>query len=263
MDGGGQPRTADAATPPVGSTDPVASTDPGRLGEVLGRWAARGRRGVVFDFNGTLSDDEPVLLAVFSELFDVYLGRPLSAEDYYAHLVGRSDREIITAVLGEQADQVTVERLLARRGERYRALVAARPPIDAAAMALLRVLSARRIPVAVVTGAQRADVEFVLDRCAVADCVDVLVAEEDVERGKPDPEGFLLGAARLAVAPGDLVAFEDSAAGVRAAKAAGLPCIAVRRRGGAPPPGADAVIDRLGPGLLEMVAHRTPEPAAG
>jgi sugar-phosphatase len=49
----------------------------------------------------------------------------------------------------------------------------------------------------------------------------VMITAEDVQRGKPDPQGFLLGAARLGVRADECLVFEDSAAGVAAAKAAG------------------------------------------
>ena len=51
-------------------------------------------RAVVFDFNGTLSDDEPILLRIYQELFAEH-GRPLTAEEYYAELSGLSEEEII------------------------------------------------------------------------------------------------------------------------------------------------------------------------
>ncbi len=236
---------------------------PGSLAGVLAGWAARPGRGVVFDFNGTLSDDEPLLLAVFTELFAEHAGWRLTAEDYYGRLVGLSDREIIATALAVPPDAPAVERLLGLRGQRYRALAAATCPVGEGARALLRRLAAQRVPVAVVTGAQRADVEFVLARAGVAGCVEVLVTEEDVTRGKPDPQGYLLGAARLGLDPSDLVAFEDSAVGVRAAKAAGMACVAVAPRGAAPPEGADAVTEALSPALLDLLPGPVGPPAAG
>jgi len=54
-----------------------------------------------------------------------------------------------------------------------------------------------------------------------------MIADKDVSRGKPDPEGFLLAAERLGVSPADCVVIEDAVAGVRAARDAGMKCIAV------------------------------------
>ena len=56
-------------------------------------------RAVIFDFNGTLSDDEPVLCAIFTELFAEH-GRPLTEREYYDELAGLSDPEIVRTWLG-------------------------------------------------------------------------------------------------------------------------------------------------------------------
>ena len=57
-------------------------------------------RAVVFDFNGTLSHDEPILCEIFMELFAEH-GRPLSAQEYFDELAGLSDPEIVRTWLGE------------------------------------------------------------------------------------------------------------------------------------------------------------------
>jgi HAD superfamily hydrolase (TIGR01509 family) len=66
-----------------------------------------------------------------------------------------------------------------------------------------------------------------LERHGIRDLLDVVVARDDVRKVKPDPELFLLAAARLGVAPAACVVFEDSPNGMRAALAAGMRCVAV------------------------------------
>jgi beta-phosphoglucomutase-like phosphatase (HAD superfamily) len=66
-----------------------------------------------------------------------------------------------------------------------------------------------------------------LRRHGIRDTLDVVVARDDVQRVKPDPELFLLAASRLGVAPGACVVFEDSPNGMCAALAAGMRCVAV------------------------------------
>ncbi|RBQ17052.1 HAD family phosphatase [Spongiactinospora rosea] len=82
-------------------------------------------------------------------------------------------------------------------------------------------------PIAVVTSAMRWWAEKRLREVGVRDHVHAIVAAEDVEIGKPDPAGYLRGARLLDTDPAECVAFEDSAAGVAAAKAAGMTCVAV------------------------------------
>ena len=87
--------------------------------------------------------------------------------------------------------------------------------------------AAARVPVAVVSGAFRREIEPVLGGAGLDRHVSVLVAADDVERGKPDPAGYVLGAELLGVPPAEIAAFEDTEAGVASAKGAGAYCVAV------------------------------------
>ena len=80
------------------------------------------------------------------------------------------------------------------------------------------------------SGAYRREIEPVVARAGLADAVRVLVAADDVTRGKPDPEGYLRALEALGddLEPADVVAFEDTEAGIASARAAGLRCLAVR-----------------------------------
>jgi beta-phosphoglucomutase len=122
---------------------------------------------------------------------------------------------------------VLVAELLKMRKERYRVAVAEQSPIGEGVVELVDRLAAAGVPMAVVTGAQRDDVEAVLAASPVGSHLKLLVTEEDVRRGKPDPEGFLLGAQALGVPPDQVLVLEDSVPGVRGALAAGMRCIAV------------------------------------
>jgi beta-phosphoglucomutase len=244
----------------VNSPSDIAS--PTDLTSLLRDWAAIPGRGVIFDFNGTLSNDEPVLLRIFTELFAEHLHRTLTPDDYYSRLAGHSDREIIEMVVADVAPgavtaggEPLVDLLLAQRRRRYCELVEVSSPITPAAAALVRRLSQAGVPLAIVTGAQRLDVEFVLERSTIAGLVRLVVTEEDVTRGKPDPEGFLAGAAGLGLDPRSLLVFEDSLAGIRAAKAAGMMCVAVEgtRAAAALAAEADSVVTGLSPDLMDGV----------
>jgi len=182
-------------------------------------------RAVAFDFNGTLSHDESILYAVYRDMFSAR-GRPLSAEDYYGTLAGLSEEAIIGTWLDVEGEPLAA--LVEERIDRYLELCgdgATVPQTLRAAVAY----AADRVPVAVVSGAFRREIEPVLVGARLDGYVGVIVAAEDVERGKPDPAGYgraleLLGGG---LAPHDVLAFEDSEAGVASAKAARLRCVAV------------------------------------
>jgi beta-phosphoglucomutase len=182
-------------------------------------------RALLFDFNGTLSDDEPVLCEIWQEIF-AEQGKPLTREEYFAHLAGLSDPEIAEAWLGD--DPKLVEAVMVERVRRYRERVGDGSTITPSAREAVAAAAAR-VPVGVVSGAARADIDLVLAAAGLAELFAVVVAAEDVANGKPDPEPYLLALARLdaPLDPSEVVAFEDSEAGVAAAKGAGLRCVAV------------------------------------
>lgn len=223
---------------------------------VIRSWTAQPRRGVIFDFNGTLSDDEPILLEIFTELFAAHLGWDMPPAEYYGRLAGRSDREIIQTVVVEQVpgDTCLAEDLLRLRREMYKEKVARRSPITDGAVALVGRLAAGRVPMGIVTGAQREDVLAVLGQSPVGEHISALVTEEDVSEGKPDPQGFTLGARALGLSPGQILVFEDSVHGVRAAMAAGMPCVAVTGTQGSArlTEVTSAQVTRLDPALLDV-----------
>jgi beta-phosphoglucomutase len=207
-------------------------------------------RAVIFDFNGTLSDDEPILYAIYARLFAEH-GRPLGEEDYYGRLAGLSDPEIVHRWLGYRDD---AESVVHQRVARYREAVAdgstVHPPVRRAVA-----LAAARVPVAIVSGAARAEIEPVVAAAGLTGRFAALVTADDVTRGKPDPEGYLRALELLAGhAPGltaaEVTAFEDTEAGVASAKAAGLRCIAVSRT---LPPQRLAAADALVPGVDEEI----------
>jgi beta-phosphoglucomutase len=211
-----------------------------------------GARAVVFDFNGTLSKDEPILCEIFMELF-AEQGRPLSAQEYYDQLAGLSDPEIVRTWLGP--DHPAVDDVIGERIRRYREAAADGSTVPDEIRAAVR-YAAAHVPLAIVSGAARAEIEPVLEGAQLAEAISVVVAAEDVARGKPAPDGYR-EAVRLLdedLDPGDVVAFEDTEAGVASAKDAGLRCVAVL---GTLSPArllrADEIVERVDVPLIERL----------
>ena len=207
-------------------------------------------RALLFDFNGTLSHDEPLLCAIYRELFAAH-GRPLTEQEYYDQLAGLSEEAIVGGWLGVGGDELSA--LVAERIERYRAVAADGETVPAAVREAVR-YAAARVPVGVVSGAFRAEIEPVLAGAGLAGDVALVVTADDVADGKPNPAGYLLAVERLALWPGDVVAFEDTEAGVAAATAAGVRCLAVR--GTLAPErlaAADELVDGIEVGLIRRL----------
>jgi beta-phosphoglucomutase-like phosphatase (HAD superfamily) len=182
-------------------------------------------RAVIFDFNGTLSNDEPILCDIFRELF-AEQGRPLSAEEYFDQLAGLSDPEIVRTWLGP--DHPAVDEVIAERIARYRAAVSGGSTVSETVRQAVR-YAAGRVPVAIVSGAARAEIHPVLVATGLSAVIQVVVSADDVSEGKPKPESYLRALELLDddIRADEVVVLEDTEAGIAAAKAAGMRCIAV------------------------------------
>jgi beta-phosphoglucomutase len=198
---------------------------------------------LVFDFNGTLSDDEPLLCELFMHLFAEH-GRPMSAQEYFDQLAGLSDPEIVKTWLGE--DHPDVEAVIGERVRRYREAAADGSTVHEHVREAVR-YAAERAPLAICSGAARDEIEPVVEAAGIAGCFRAIVTSDDVVHGKPDPEGYVKALALLGVGPAQAVVFEDTEAGVASARAAEVGrVLAVRTTLDAHRlAGADELLDRI------------------
>ena len=185
---------------------------------------------MLFDFNGTLSDDEHIQCEIYQEIF-AEAGRPLAATEYFHQLAGLSDPEIVRTWLGQDRPGLVAERV-----RRYQSRAGDGSTVKPSTREGVR-YAAQRAELAVVSGAARTEIESVLVAAELTPFVSLVVAAEDVAAGKPDPAGYIRALELLDCAADVALAFEDSEAGVVAAKAAGLYCIALE---------GTAEIERLG-----------------
>ena len=179
-------------------------------------------KAVLWDMDGVLVDTGPYHFAAWRELFRS-VGRELS-EAEFQRTFGLRNKAILQATLGELPPE-RIEELSLRKEELFRRAIAGKAQATPGSLALLRRMKDAGLLTAVVSSAPRLNVETLLASLGVSDAFDLIVAEEDVERGKPDPQGYLCAAERLGVAPADCVVIEDAPGGVEAAKRAGMRCI--------------------------------------
>jgi HAD superfamily hydrolase (TIGR01509 family) len=183
----------------------------------------------LFDYNGVLVDDEYVHLAAFRDVLGP-LGVTVTDRDYAERYLGCDDAGAFRAILadcGRSVNDETIRELIGKKKPRYRARAEASLAVFEGAAELVRACAAAG-PVGIVSGALRDEITFGLERMGVTDDIAFVVSAEDVLRGKPDPEGYNAAIARLGAerAPSAVVV-EDSLAGIRSAKSAGLVCVAV------------------------------------
>jgi HAD superfamily hydrolase (TIGR01509 family) len=191
-----------------------------------------GPRAVLFDCDGIIADSEPLHLSAFQEVL-APLGITITPADYIARYLGFDDRGVFTEALrahGRKPTAGEVAALIAEKARRFRAVLERETHIYPGVTALVRALAG--VPLAVVSGALREEIEIILARAGIRDAFATVVAAEDVRVGKPDPEGFLRAFATLAaglsdISPAQCLVIEDSIAGLEAARRAGMRCLAV------------------------------------
>jgi len=154
-------------------------------------------------------------------------GVELSEERYTTRLFGKRNEDILRELLGDRVSEEELAPIAARKEEKFRELVQGNIHALPGAEALLRRAREGGLKQCIVSSTPRANVRMILESLGVRDMLDAIVAEEDVNRGKPDPQGFLAGAARLGVEVSGCVVLEDAPEGIAAGKAAGMQCIGV------------------------------------
>jgi len=206
-------------------------------------------QAVVFDLDGVLLQSEEVWDAV--------------RERYVRERGGRYDEEVQRAMIGMSApewsrflheeagvpdDPEAINRdVVARMLESYRRKL---PLLPGAAEAVRRTAAA--FPLALASSSNREVFEAVLELAGLADCFRATVSSEEVERGKPAPDVYLEAARRLGVAPELCTAVEDSQAGIRSAKSAGMRVVAILNASYPPDDAALALADTVVRSLDEL-----------
>jgi beta-phosphoglucomutase len=204
---------------------------------------------VVWDVDGTLVDTAELHFAAW-EAIARERGHPFSRAAFAATF-GRRNPEIIQELFGQQFTEAEVAELGWRKEELYKA--AAREQgvsLLPGVRTLLEGLQEAGFRQAVGSSAPRSNLDLILQLTNIASFFQAVVSMEDTQRGKPDPQVFQVAAVRLGVEPARCLVVEDAVAGVQAARAGGMRCVAVRFVGHHPEAklkaaGADRVVTSL------------------
>jgi len=178
-------------------------------------------RALLFDLDGTLVDTESHTDQAIEAVVARHgvTGFTLPATETR----GRTWAHVAEVIRARTRIELPAAMLTAELLTYWNAATADAQPIPGAPEAL-RAAAARKLKLAVVSSSPRAVIERILERLGLAHLVDpgARVGGDDVHNGKPDPEGFLMAARALGVEPDDALVFEDSRAGLLAARAAGM-----------------------------------------
>jgi HAD superfamily hydrolase (TIGR01509 family) len=211
-------------------------------------------RAIIFDFDGVITDSEILHFRAFNAILGQH-GVELTKQEYYKNYLGLTDADCYKTLIGEGRLPITeaqVPSLVQQKTKVFETMARSEGRIIEGVREFLDMLSTAGIPIAICSGALRAEIELILEEADLRHYFEVIVSAEEVTRGKPDPQGFLMALRKLIdlweepIAPECCVVIEDSHWGLQAARAAGMRPVAVTNTYEADQlTGADRVVARL------------------
>jgi beta-phosphoglucomutase len=192
-------------------------------------------RAVIFDFDGVITDSESLHLRAFNKVLAQY-DIEITEEIYYKEYLGFTDRDCFESVADINKlvlDSEQVENLIKQKNVIFDELAGNEATIFEGVPEFLQMLTDNKIRRAICSGALLADIQPILEKSQLGHFFEDIVSADQIEKGKPDPEGFLLALKKLneggqnPVAADECVVIEDSHWGLEAAIAAGMHTVAI------------------------------------
>jgi len=192
-------------------------------------------RAVIFDFDGVITDSEILHLRAFNKVL-TQLDIEISTKDYYKEYLGLTDADCFKSVAKKNRlslDCRNMRNLMAQKTRIFEQLAKTEGRIIEGVAEFLRMLRRNNVPMAICSGALLPEIEIVLEEARLRELFAVIVSAEQVKKGKPSPQGFLLTLQKLnhnrqkPIAAKECIVIEDSHWGLEAAKAAGMHTVAV------------------------------------
>jgi beta-phosphoglucomutase len=192
-------------------------------------------KAVIFDFDGVVADSELLHYKALNRAFATR-GLEIPKEIHWQKYLGYTDVENILAVNDDYTmnwTQADIQVLSELKTANFHALARTEVPIIDGVEEFVETLKDNGFPLAICSGAIREDIDIMLEHSGFSHLFDVIVSAGDVEKGKPDPQGYLLALEKLNVKTGqainadECVVIEDSHWGLQAAQAAGMHRIGV------------------------------------
>lgn len=212
-------------------------------------------RAVIFDFDGVIADSELLHYKALNAVFNLH-GVDISKEVHWQKYLGYTDLENIEAVNRDcnmHLSNSQIAALMHRKAEIFAELVSQEDPIIPGVTEFVSMLVKHNIRRAICSGALHIDIQQMLSGSELKKAFEIIVAADDVSKGKPDPEGYWLAIEKLnkdetdPIRPSECIVIEDSHWGLAAAAAAGMHTIAVTNTYSKEEliEKADKVVDRL------------------
>lgn len=179
--------------------------------------------GFVFDMDGTIVDSMPLHLAGWeraSEIFNFHYN-----PDWFYNLGGVPSRKIAELIEKEQQISLDIDAVTRAKSEYFLTVIDRVTPFPA--MKTLVHELAAHCPLAIGTGSIRKNAETMLQHAGLRQYFQTLTTADDVVHHKPNPDTFLLSAAKMDLKPSNCLVFEDTEIGLETAKNAGMDCVLI------------------------------------
>ncbi len=175
--------------------------------------------------DGILVDSEPLHLKAYQELLHAF-GHQYFEEDNRQFL-GQKDIEVAASLIERFKLAMSPGSFVREKERILHALLSAQAKPQPGVLELLKQAKSMSLPAGLASSATMPTIELTVDILGIRDYFATLTSGDEVKAGKPAPDVFLLAARRLAVPPAFCLVIEDTQAGVVAARAAGMSCVAV------------------------------------
>jgi HAD superfamily hydrolase (TIGR01509 family) len=186
-------------------------------------------RAIIFDLDGVLADSEPWWNKIDAQLLREY-GEKNYHGQYHENVLGVSYHRAIEFYKKTFGINAPTEELMKRRGEIATDFFANRVGLFPNAKRVLEELRERKLRLAVATSSVSTSARPFLGRHGMTEFFDVIITGDEIERGKPEPDIYLLVAKELSVPANECLVIEDSLSGIAAAKAAKMRVAAIPDR---------------------------------
>jgi beta-phosphoglucomutase len=192
-------------------------------------------RAVIFDFDGVITDSEVLHLRAFNQSLVPY-GIEISTKDYYTNYLGFSDFDCYKALVDNgllKIDERQIDGIIKKKSKIFEDLTRTEGRTIEGVHEFLQMLEDNNITMAICSGSLMVEIEVMLEDSGLRHFFAEIVSAEQVKKGKPHPEGFLLSLKKLnktsrsPIAAGECIVIEDSHWGLQAGRAAGMHTIAV------------------------------------
>jgi len=183
------------------------------------------QKAILWDMDGVIADSYSFHFAAWQETF-AKRGIKFIKEDFN-ELFGTRNDFIIGSVMGRELSEGDVKVIVQEKEENFRRKATGSIRPFPGVVRLLNAIKRGNFKLGLVSSAPKENIALLLSELDLEGIFDCIVFGQEVSESKPDPQIYLLAARKLGVAPGDCVVIEDSPLGVKAAKTAGMKCLAI------------------------------------